>query len=91
MIIMSRVKFDSSSKLCSVCGYKKDDLTLSDRYWKCPVCSTEHDRDINAAKNLLIYGITYLKGGRVGTARTYACGEAKSLVEAGSSTFYKME
>jgi len=91
MIIMSRVKFDSSSKLCSVCGYKKDDLTLSDRYWKCPVCSTEHDRDINAAKNLLIYGITCLKGGRVGTTRTYACGEAKSLVEAGSSTFYKVE
>jgi len=78
-------RFYPSSKLCSVCGYKKDDLTLSDRYWKCPVCSTEHDRDINAAKNLLIYGLTCLKGGRVGTTRTYACGGADSSDEAGSS------
>jgi IS605 OrfB family transposase len=41
-----------SSKLCSVCGYKKDDLTLQDRSWTCPECNTHHDRDINAAINI---------------------------------------
>lgn len=84
-------RFYPSSKLCHVCGYKKKDLTLSDRYWVCPECGTYHDRDINAGKNLLNYGLTCLKGGRTGTVRTYACGGTNSLYEAGSSIFYKME
>jgi len=41
-----------SSKLCSVCGYKLDELPLSVRHWTCPVCHSEHDRDLNAAINL---------------------------------------
>ena len=41
-----------SSKLCSCCGYKKDDLTLKDRQWACPECGVIHDRDINAAINI---------------------------------------
>jgi putative transposase len=41
-----------SSKLCSCCGYKKDDLTLKDRTWWCPECDSLHDRDINAAINI---------------------------------------
>ncbi|MCY0900521.1 MAG: zinc ribbon domain-containing protein [Firmicutes bacterium] len=43
-----------SSKLCSTprCGYLKQDLTLNDRYWTCPVCGVTHDRDVNAANNL---------------------------------------
>jgi len=41
-----------SSKLCSCCGYKKDDLTLKDRTWLCPECNSLHDRDINAAINI---------------------------------------
>ena len=49
--------FYPSSKLCSVCGYKNDNLTLSNRYWTCPVCGTKHDRDINAARNLLKAGL----------------------------------
>jgi len=42
-----------SSKLCSVCGVKYDGLTLSERSWTCQACGTTHDRDLNAAKNLL--------------------------------------
>ena len=49
-------RFYPSSKLCSVCGYKKDDLQLSDREWVCPECGVVHDRDINAAKNILEEG-----------------------------------
>ena len=49
-------KFYPSSKTCSVCGYKKHDLKLSDREWTCPVCDEHHDRDINAAMNILLEG-----------------------------------
>jgi len=45
-------RFEPSSKLCSVCGYIKKDLTLGDRVWQCPTCKTKHDRDINAAINI---------------------------------------
>lgn len=45
-------RFYPSSKLCSDCGYKKDDLQLSDREWVCPECGVIHDRDINAAVNI---------------------------------------
>jgi putative transposase len=41
-----------SSRLCSVCGWKNEALTLKDREWTCPACGTHHDRDHNAALNL---------------------------------------
>lgn len=41
-----------SSRLCSVCGWKNESLTLSDREWTCAGCGTRHDRDRNAALNL---------------------------------------
>lgn len=46
-----------SSKACHVCGYKKKDLQLKDRSWICPICGTYHDRDINAAINILNEGL----------------------------------
>lgn len=49
-------RFYPSSKTCSVCGYKKHDLKLSDRVWTCPQCGEHHDRDINAAINILLEG-----------------------------------
>jgi len=49
--------FEPSSKTCSVCGYKNDNLHLSDREWICPECGTKHDRDINAAINIRQFGI----------------------------------
>ena len=50
-------KFYPSSKTCHICGYKKTDLTLKDRVWVCPICNTEHNRDINAAINILKEGL----------------------------------
>ena len=46
-----------SSKLCSECGHKHDGLTLADRTWMCPACGAEHDRDVNAARNILMEGL----------------------------------
>lgn len=54
------VKIDTffpSSKTCSCCGYKLDNLTLDVREWTCPNCNTHHDRDINAAINILNKGL----------------------------------
>jgi putative transposase len=41
-----------SSRLCSVCDWKNEALTLKDREWTCPQCGSHHDRDLNAAINL---------------------------------------
>jgi putative transposase len=45
-----------SSKTCSACGHLLAELPLSVRAWCCPACRTLHDRDINAAKNILAAG-----------------------------------
>ena len=47
-----------TSKPCSDCGFHNENLTLSDRQWTCPECGSYHDRDINAAINILRAGIT---------------------------------
>lgn len=50
-------QFAPSSKRCSCCGSINKSLTLSQREWTCSDCTTHHDRDYNAAKNILWYGL----------------------------------
>ena len=46
-------RFFPSSKTCSECAHVHEGLTLADRQWPCPACGVVHDRDVNAARNLL--------------------------------------
>jgi putative transposase len=58
-----------SSKTCSACGYKMEVLPLSVRDWICPACGCAHDRDVNAAKNLMNLAVS---------STVSVCGEASS-------------
>ena len=53
-------RFYASSKICSCCGVVHKDIvnSLSVREWTCPDCGTHHDRDVNAAKNILIQALS---------------------------------
>lgn len=53
-------QFFPSSKRCDCCGYTLPKLALNRRSWVCPECNTDHDRDINAAKNIKAAGLAVL-------------------------------
>ncbi len=81
-------RFFPSSKMCSVCGWIKDDLKLSDRNWVCGGCDATHDRDLNASLNIEAEGLkiataTGCPSGSeaattAGLAGSHACGEEGS-------------
>ncbi len=56
------VRWFPSSKSCSTCGWIKKDLALFIRAWFCGSCGEIHDRDVNAAKNILKQGVNVLSG-----------------------------
>ncbi|MEX1386924.1 RNA-guided endonuclease TnpB family protein, partial [Hydrogenibacillus schlegelii] len=56
--IVKAGRFEPTSKTCSSCGYVLPELPLSVRAWTCPACGTHHDRDVNAAKNLLKFDLS---------------------------------
>lgn len=68
-------RFYTSSKLCSCCGYKMASMPLSVRKWTCPICNSDHDRDINAAINIKNEVLRLLDNGTVrntGTLDSYS-------------------
>ena len=70
----------ASSKTCHSCGVKANAMSLNIRSWKCENCGAKHDRDINAAKNILEEGIRILNGTE-GHSGTTANNLAVTLVE----------
>jgi len=68
-------RFFPSSKRCSACHYINPDMPLSIREWDCPVCGVHHDRDINAAVNILQEALT-----RAGSAQSHAEGVSVSPI-----------
>ena len=56
-------RFFPSSKTCSSCGHINESLTLNQRFWTCTSCGENHDRDINAAKNIHAAGLAVLACG----------------------------
>jgi putative transposase len=57
-------RFAPTSKTCSGCGSYQSEMPLQVREWVCPDCDARHDRNINAAKNILMFGTA-------GSAETY--------------------
>jgi putative transposase len=82
--------FEPSSKTCSVCGYRKADLTLKDRAWTCPDCGTTHDRDRNAATNIKQFALARRRISAVEPVDSLPVGEGdetgSSLAQAGGSS-----
>jgi putative transposase len=73
-----------SSKMCHACKHVLDSLTLDVREWACPECGVVHDRDINAALNILAEGLSVAAcGGSVRPVRAEA--RRATPVEAGRS------
>jgi putative transposase len=64
-------RFAGTSKTCSCCGHRLDELPLNVRAWRCPNCGAEHDRDVNTALNIRRLGILEL---RAGGSHVSACG-----------------
>ncbi len=54
-------RFFPSSKTCGYCGFINDNLTLADREWTCLRCNKTHDRDRNAANNILTQGLNTIQ------------------------------
>ena len=61
-ILVEVDRWYASSKTCSKCQYILDELRLDQRQWTCPKCGITHDRDVNAARNLLAEGLRQLAG-----------------------------
>ena len=59
--LLKIVRFFPSSKLCSSCGAKNEQMDLGTRSWTCS-CGVEHDRDVNAARNILQEGLKVFHG-----------------------------
>ncbi len=71
-------RFEATTKICSQCGNKKQDIKLSDRTYKCKKCGLVIDRDLNSAINILKIGLQKVETTTVKNLPT-DCGEVKPV------------
>lgn len=71
-VVIEVDKWFPSTKLCSHCGTKNDAVIWGMSEWTCPECGTHHDRDINAAKNLVLEGTRQLYPEALGNLRSWS-------------------
>jgi putative transposase len=75
-------RFEPTSKTCSECGHKMETMPLDVRRWVCPECGCLHDRDVNAAINILsAASVEYGRGGQVRLAALGAKSTARRSVK----------
>jgi putative transposase len=74
-----------SSQLCSACGHRDGPKPLKVREWTCPACGVTHDRDLNAARNILLEGQRQVAAGRKGVAGMPRQAETENACGAGVS------
>ena len=75
-----------SSQLCSACGHRDGPKPLKVRTWTCPDCGTVHDRDLNAAKNILAAGLAVTAcGPGVRPSASQAVGDEAGITLAGAA------
>ena len=79
---LEKVNPKNTSKMCHTCGYVNPAVKVGINYWKCPICGKSHDRDINAALNILSKYVTSqsIVGWEL-TESTNACGVPRSTAK----------
>lgn len=79
---LEKVSPKNTSKTCHCCGYVNPAIKVGINYWKCPICGESHDRDINAALNILKKYVTSqsIVGWEL-TESINACGGPRSSVK----------
>ncbi|MEV6116279.1 zinc ribbon domain-containing protein [Streptomyces sp. NPDC052109] len=81
---------DASQQVCSACGFRDGPKPLHVREWTCGECGTSHDRDHNAARNVLLEGRRIVTAGRAETLNaSWSAGQTRvkvlaQRIEAGS-------
>lgn len=84
-------RFFPSSKTCSCCGHKLETLKLDTRKWTCPSCNTVHDRDLNAAMNILYEGQRLTYGMQLTSQATGEAGEIPMTLQKMTSKIERPE
>ncbi len=81
-------KYEATTKMCSKCGNRKEDITLSDRTYKCNSCGLVIDRDLNSAINILKIGLQKVEKTTIKNLPT-DCGEVTPVEREATARVFK--